>query len=1094
MQTVSGAGAYHQVSDIGQIYGWTEDTFSYDFKNFFHPFVGQLIRQLNLTSVAGMLDPGFLAGLDLPYDSSDYTPLDSGTVSVTLEDRVIDVSTGGPYANYNWELLYHIPVMIAVHLSGQQRFAEAQKWFHLVFDPTSTDASLPAPERFWRSFVFRSGAAIQNINTLLTLMSTPDSQIQDPAQLAAKAGVITGYNAIVANPFHPHLVARTRPSAYQWYVVMKYLDNLIAWGDSLFLADTIETLNEATLCYVLAANILGPRPQVMPRSSGPSAKNFAQLKQAGLDRISDALVTLEAQFPFNLVPGPGSGGGSGDQSGALFGIGRSLYFCVPPNRNLLAYWDTVADRLFKIRNSENIQGVVQQLPLFDPPLDPGMLVKAAAAGIDIGSIVSGLNQPLGPVRAPLLIQKALEIAAEVRSLGNGLLAALEKGDAEQLALLRQGHEIQLQQMTQNVRYLQWQHAQETTNGLLKTREVTLERYTYYLRLLGMSPDRATTPPGFTLDRSELTEANFAGIYSTLVGEYDLAIATLGYSMPQPAQGSSPSTQSGATGPGQLYLNKNEDAELNTHLPTARDTRIGANVSNTVAGILTPIPSAEAHLAFWGMGIHSNLFSGTILGQVAKVAADVLQTIAGWQQDQAGIAARTAGYQRRADEWTMQANLAARELAQIGRQIIASLIAEQVAYHEYQTTKTMVSNAQQVQSFLAGKFTSAVFYAWMQSDLSALYYQYYRFACDTARRAEQTMKQELMRPELDATQFIQFNYWDTGHQGLLSGEALHLDIKRMELAYHDNNKRELELTRHVSLRQLDPLALLKLRVTGSCTVTVPEWLYDRDCPGHYVRRIKNVSVSVPSVVGPYTSLNCTLSLQSSSVRVSPLLAGGSYARDTTQDDPRFVDYFGAADTIVTSGGTNDSGMFETSLNDVRFLPFEGAGAISTWTLSLPAQLASFDYTTISDVILHIRYTARQAGDPLAGQATKELVTMLDTAGQSSQAMLWCLRYDFPTEWSAFVNGTGDFTATLAKQLFPYAVQGARTLTVDSLTLYAASDGNLVPVSPAANLGTLSAGLSGPSGEASLSLPADGTVLTRDPSAQVYLLLQYHFGQS
>ena len=89
---------------------------------------------------------------------------------------------------------------------------------------------------------------------------------------------------------------------------------------------------------------------------------------------------------------------------------------------------------------------MQQLPLFDPPLDPGMLVQAAAAGIDIGSIVSGLNQPLGPVRSPLLIQKALEIAAEVRALGSGLLAALEKGDAEQLALLRQGHEIQLQQM------------------------------------------------------------------------------------------------------------------------------------------------------------------------------------------------------------------------------------------------------------------------------------------------------------------------------------------------------------------------------------------------------------------------------------------------------------------------------------------------------------------------------------------------------------------------------------------------------------------------------------------------------------------------
>jgi hypothetical protein len=178
--------------------------------------------------------------------------------------------------------------------------------------------------------------------------------------------------------------------------------------------------------------------------------------------------------------------------------------------------------------------------------------------------------------------------------------------------------------------------------------------------------------------------------------------------------------------------------------------------------------------------------------------------------------------------------------QIGRQIIASLIAEQIAYHDYQTVQTQVQQARDVQTFLQTKFTSAVFYTWMQSEISGLYYQYYRFACDPARKSEQTMKRELMRPELDAAQFIQFNYWDAGHQGLLSGEALYLDVKRMEMAYHDNNKRELELTRHVSLRQLDPLALLSLRITGSCTVNVPEWLYDLGCPGHYMRRIKNVS--------------------------------------------------------------------------------------------------------------------------------------------------------------------------------------------------------------------------------------------------------------
>jgi Tc toxin complex TcA C-terminal TcB-binding domain len=1094
MDKISGNGAFHYSADGKLIVAHSGapgsyPTFSFSFQTFGNPFAGDLIKQLNETSLDDMLNPGFLSTLTRKY-ADEYTTLSNGQVTVDVPDAVLDTSLSGPNGPYTWELTYFAPVAIAVHLSNNQRFAEAKTWFERVFDPFSPDG------QYWKSYVFQN-STITNIAELIALLSTPDSQL-GAALIAEKADVITGYNAILANPFQPHVVARTRPSAYQWYVVMKYLDNLIAWGDSLFLADTIETLNEATLCYVLAAQILGPRPQSVPQPGGTTPRNFLQLKQAGLDAMADAMVTLEGQFPFNLVSGPGAGAGTAGQdlSGALFGIGRSLYFAIPPNRNVLAYWDIVADRLFKIRNSENIQGVVQQLPLFDRFIDPGMLVKAAAAGLDIGSIVSGLNQPVGPVRSPLLIQKALEIAGEVRSLGNALLSAFEKGDAEQLALLRQGHEVALQQMIQNVRYLQWQHAVETTNGLLKTRETAVERYTYYLSLLGQAPDQTTVPAITTagVDRRELTEDNFQDTYDALVGEYDLAVPLQAYPDPQLAQGPSPSNQAGATGQGQLYLNKQEDAELNTNLPAARDLRIVANVANTIAAGVTPIPSAEGHLAWWGIGLHTNFFSGQVLGQVARDAAEVAQVLAGWQQDQAGISARTAGYQRRAEEWTLQANLAARELRQIGRQIIASLIAEQVAYHDYTTVKKQVEQATEVQTFLQGKFTSAGFYTWMQSDLSGLYYQYYRFACDTARKAEQTMKQELMRPELDATQFIQYNYWDSGHQGLLSGEALYLDIKRMELAYHDSNKRELELTRHVSLRQLDPLALLALKVTGACTVTVPEWLYDLDGPGHYHRRLKALAASTPSVTGPTTSLNLTVTLQSSTIRVSPLLANGVYARDTTQDDARFVDSYGSTDVIVTSGGTNDSGMFETTLRDERFLPFEGEGAISTWNLSLPGELRSFDYMTISDVILHIRYTARDAGDPLRSQATKELKGMLKSAGTSGQALLFCLRYDFPTEWSAFVNGTGDFTVTLDRQFFPYSVQASSGPTIDALTLYAATASGppaLASVTPAADLATLSSGLAGGTGQAQLSLPADGSVLVRDLTQQVFLVMQYHF---
>ena len=125
-------------------------------------------------------------------------------------------------------------------------------------------------------------------------------------------------------------------------------------------------------------------------------------------------------------------------------------------------------------------------------------------------------------------------------------------------------------------------------------------------------------------------------------------------------------------------------------------------------------------------------------------------------------------------------------------------------------------------------------------------------------------------------------------------------------------------------------------------------------------------------------------------------------------------------------------------------------------------------------------------------------MLKQAGSSGQALLFNLRYDFPTEWSAFVNGTGDFTVTLAKSFFPYAVQAAAGLTIDSLTLYTdapattAAPPSLASVIPqGTDLSALSAALASAAGEAQLPLPADGTVLTRDLTKQVFLVMQYHY---
>ncbi|MBA3494224.1 MAG: hypothetical protein H0T87_08970 [Gammaproteobacteria bacterium] len=44
-------------------------------------------------------------------------------------------------------------------------------------------------------------------------------------------------------------------------------------------------------------------------------------------------------------------------------------------------------------------------------------------------------------------------------------------------------------------------------------------------------------------------------------------------------------------------------------------------------------------------------------------------------------------------------------------------------------------------------------------------------------------------------------------------------------------------------------------------------------------------------------------------------------------------------MVTSSGQDDSGLFETNLRDEPYLPFEGAGVISTWRLEMPKRVSA-----------------------------------------------------------------------------------------------------------------------------------------------------------
>jgi hypothetical protein len=943
------------------------------------------------------------------FDASHYDP-DPGTVQQPYPVKNLDFSLDGAYSIYNWELFFHAPLLIAIHLSQNQKFQDAQRWFHYIFNPTD-NSNGPTPERFWRVQPFQSND-VKMIEEILVNLSTN----QDPQLYQQTVSSINNWRE---NPFQPFAIGKYRPTAFMLKTVMAYLDNLIAWGDSLFRQYSIETINEATQLYVMAANILGPKPQAVPKKGSVKPLTYNDLR-GKLDEFGNAMVDMEVDMPFDIAPSPSPGT---DPKGTqiLASIGQTLYFCIPRNDKLLRYWTTVADRLFKIHNSLNLQGVFQQPPLFEPPIDPALLVRAAAAGLDVNAIVSGLNQPLPLVRFQLLVSKAAEICQEVKNLGANILAAMEKQDNESLSLIRAQHEKTILRLAEVVKYSQWQDAVKARQGLEHSLAKVSQQYIYYQKMLGSADNQIQIPSLDSLDEGSLENLKF----SQAAGSSEPQM-TFDPINPDISQDSTSVSDGEIT---TLSSHEVEELEKMKEALIAQGTATGLEALGSVLAI---IPQFEANAQPMGCGLTVD-FGGQHLHSLCSSLASASKVFGEVYSYQANKAGKLGSYSRRQYEWLSQSNQAKGEINQIFKQLRGAQIREAITAKEFENHQTQMQYAQEIVDFLQGKDappgfqvkeTTTGFYAWMKREVKALYAKSFQLAFEVAKKAERGLQHELGDPTLS---YIQYNYLD-GTEGLLAGEKLLFDVKAMEMAYHDLNQREFEMTKHVSLLQVDPLALVQLRATGTCILTLPEDLFDMDGPGHYFRRIKSVALTIPCVTGPYTSVNCTLTLQKSSIRTSTDLGDGYHRKGS--EDPRFNDYYGSLQSIVTSSGQSDSGLFETNLRDERYLPFEGAGITdSQWQLTLPADVRQFDFDTISDVILHVRYTSRQGGEALKAAAVQNLQKQIKAAQAAGSVRLFSIRHEFPTEWARFKRAVIDVdspTATLAlnflPQHYPFWTQG------------------------------------------------------------------------
>lgn len=168
---------------------------------------------------------------------------------------------------------------------------------------------------------------------------------------------------------------------------------------------------------------------------------------------------------------------------ARAGEAHKLVFCVPSNPELLACWDRLEDRLYKIRHCMDIDGQRREIALFAPPIDPRQIIAMKAAGLTLDDVLGAGNGDLPPYRFLYLVDRAKAFAASLGGFGTALLSALEKKDIEQLQRLRLTQQLNLAHLTTQTRQLEIQAAEESLEAHKRQREAAVYRREFYETLL-----------------------------------------------------------------------------------------------------------------------------------------------------------------------------------------------------------------------------------------------------------------------------------------------------------------------------------------------------------------------------------------------------------------------------------------------------------------------------------------------------------------------------------------------------------------------------------------------------------------------------------
>lgn len=556
-------------------------------------------------------------------------------------------------------------------------------------------------------------------------------------------------------------------------------------------------------------------------------------------------------------------------------------FLPPYNDVLLTYWDKIDVRLFNLRHNLSLTGQPLDLPLFATPAEPAELHRQQSGGDGVQGDASPANNIDTGWRYPLLADHARNAASQLTQFGGGLLSALERRDSEQLTQLLQTQQISVLNQQQDI-------AQKNLDSL----------------------SASLTSLNTSLASAQIRKHHYTHLID-----------------------------------GNLSAQEQAGLTLRT---TARGLTIASQGLTIAGGALSALPNT--------FGLANG---GGDFGAPIRAAGLIMQAAATADEQSAVISDISAGYLRRSEEWRLQCDLADKDVEQMNAQIDS--LKAQIAMQQKQMLliETESANAQAVYDLQSSRFTGQALYNWMVSRLSGLYYQLYDATVPVCLQARNALRREFGNDKADG--LFRGAVWNDLYQGLLAGEGLTTELQKLNNVWLQHSALGLEATRTVSLAALrgeesgslstvigklllgteDGASLGKLQLKSgvfSAVLDLSKLGLDSAYNDTTRRRfIKSISVTLPTLLGPYQDIEATLS--------------------------------GSGQMATLSHGMQDAGRFVTNFDDSRFLPFEGMelkkDVANPLTLSIfnvkgayeavPNQRAIVE--NLSDIVFHIHYIMR-----------------------------------------------------------------------------------------------------------------------------------------